>query len=117
MPEKRNIEFDRTPLILVVDDIPKNLQVVGATLYQEGYKIAMVDSGEKVFELLETTIPDLILLDVMMPDMDGYEICEKLKQIAARATMITKQRNNNGTIRKMLNSISPTFAEGTLSNI
>ena len=81
MPEKRNIEFDRTPLILVVDDIPKNLQVVGATLYQEGYKIAMVDSGEKVFELLETTIPDLILLDVMMPDMDGYEICEKLKQI------------------------------------
>jgi phosphoserine phosphatase RsbU/P len=81
MTEKRNIEFDRTPLILVVDDIPKNLQVVGATLYQEGYKIAMVDSGEKVFELLEHTIPDLILLDVMMPDMDGYEICGKLKQI------------------------------------
>lgn len=67
------------PLILIVDDIAKNLQVLGAVLYQENYEIAMADSGAGALETLEEITPELILLDIMMPEMDGYEVCEKIK--------------------------------------
>ncbi len=70
---------DRKALILLVDDVPKNLQVLAAVLYQEGYEIAMADRGKAALELMENVIPDLILLDIMMPEMDGFEVCQKIK--------------------------------------
>ena len=68
------------PLILVVDDNPQNLQVAISTLSEKGYEIAASMSGIKALEYLENNSPELILLDVAMPEMDGFEVCERIKQ-------------------------------------
>lgn len=67
------------PLILIVDDIPKNLQILGSILNLESYQIAFASSGEQALAVLETAQPDIILLDIMMPDMDGMEVCARIK--------------------------------------
>ncbi len=67
-------------LILIVDDIPKNLQVLGSVLRVEGYEIAIAMNGKQALKIVEDILPDLILLDVMMPELDGYETCEILKK-------------------------------------
>ncbi len=72
--------METKPFILIVDDVPKNLQVLGSILYDNGYEIAMADNGPSALKMLEDISPDLILLDVMMPEMDGYEVCAKLKK-------------------------------------
>ena len=66
-------------LILAVDDISKNLQVVGTLLRREGYRIVPATSGAQALERVRAETPDLILLDLMMPDMDGLEVCRRLK--------------------------------------
>jgi two-component system sensor histidine kinase/response regulator len=68
------------PNILIVDDIPANLKVLGGILKEEGYKIRPVLNGELALQVAEKEKPDLILLDIMMPGMDGYEVCRRLKQ-------------------------------------
>ncbi|NCC52084.1 MAG: response regulator [Spartobacteria bacterium] len=68
------------PLILVVDDIPRNLQVVGVVLKDKGYQVAAATSGTQVLGMLKHMKPDLILLDIMMPEMDGYEVCRRIKE-------------------------------------
>ncbi len=67
------------PLALVVDDEPKNLQVVGALLRSKGFRVAVATSGARALELAGQALPDVILLDVMMPAMDGFETCRRLK--------------------------------------
>ena len=67
------------PLILIVDDIPRNLQVLGNILKNEGYETAVATSGKQALATIEKAKPDLILLDIMMPDMDGYEVCRQIK--------------------------------------
>jgi diguanylate cyclase (GGDEF)-like protein len=63
----------------VVDDVTKNLQLVMEILEQIGYETTFATGGKKTLERLETVKPDLILLDLMMPDMGGLEVCEILK--------------------------------------
>ena len=75
-----NLEIEQNPLILIVDDIPKNLQLLSSILSAEGYQIAFASNGHQALSVVESTSPDLILLDIMMPEMDGYEVCSKLKQ-------------------------------------
>lgn len=66
--------------ILIVDDNPQNIQLVSSILSKAGYKnILFSTSGEDALEIFNETVPDLILLDILMPGMDGYEVCEKLK--------------------------------------
>jgi two-component system sensor histidine kinase/response regulator len=65
--------------VLVVDDIPKNLQVVGTMLRNAGYELMPATSGADALEGVRVQLPDLILLDLMMPDMDGLEVCRRLK--------------------------------------
>ena len=65
--------------ILVVDDIPTNLKLLEAKLTAEYYDVVTADDGVKALELVEREPPDLILLDVMMPNMDGFEVCRRLK--------------------------------------
>ncbi len=67
------------PLILIVDDMPKNIQVLGTILREKEYNIAVATNGIDATKIAEKTIPDLILLDIMMPQMDGYEACKILK--------------------------------------
>ncbi len=66
-------------LILIVDDNPNNLQVLGSILSTKGYKIALAKSGTEALEFIAKEPPDLVFLDIMMPDMNGFEVCEKLK--------------------------------------
>lgn len=66
-------------LILVVDDVPDNLKVVGDMLEQEGYGVTFAINGKQALERVKTAQPDLILLDLMMPEMDGLQVCELLK--------------------------------------
>jgi len=66
-------------LILVVDDIPKNIQLLSGMLSEKEYKIAFATNGEQALKQASNINPDLILLDIMMPEMDGFEVCEKLK--------------------------------------
>jgi putative two-component system response regulator len=65
--------------ILVVDDILENIQLIADVLKGEGYQISFARSGQQALESVAAMPPDLILLDIMMPDMDGYETCRKLK--------------------------------------
>ena len=67
-------------LILIVDDEPKNLQVLGTILMEQNYQVVAANSGESTLNVIEQTVPDLILLDVMMPHMDGYETCIRIKE-------------------------------------
>ncbi len=71
---------DYKPLILIVDDIPKNLQVLSSVLSTRGYRISFASSGMQALSIIDSNIPDLILLDIMMPEMDGYEVCARLKK-------------------------------------
>lgn len=65
--------------VLAVDDQPKNLQVLGSLLREEGYTVMVSTSGPQALKAIEKQVPDLILLDLMMPDMDGFEVCKRLK--------------------------------------
>ena len=65
--------------ILIVDDIADNLRVLSGTLSQKGYKIRCAKNGATALKVANKVIPDLILLDIKMPGMNGYEVCQKLK--------------------------------------
>ncbi len=67
--------------LLIVDDTPKNIQVLGKILSSKGYNIHVAQNGLQALERLEKIVPDLILLDVMMPELDGFKTCERLKHI------------------------------------
>ncbi len=66
--------------ILVVDDLPENAKILSSFLTPQGYIIDAVTSGEEALELVSKTIPDVILLDLVMPGMNGLEVCRRLKQ-------------------------------------
>ncbi len=65
--------------LLIVDDLPENIKVLGTSLQYEGYVISFATSGEQAIEMALKNRIDLILLDIMMPGMDGYQVCRALK--------------------------------------
>ncbi|MEB3164372.1 MAG: hybrid sensor histidine kinase/response regulator [Prochlorothrix sp.] len=65
--------------ILVVDDMADNLRLLSTMLTEQGYKVRKVLQGELVFGVVEVNPPDLILLDIIMPKMNGFEVCQQLK--------------------------------------
>ena len=65
--------------LLVVDDTPDNLRLLSTMLSEQGYKVRKVMSGPLALRVVSVASPDLILLDINMPQMNGYEVCEKLK--------------------------------------
>jgi sigma-B regulation protein RsbU (phosphoserine phosphatase) len=65
--------------LLIVDDIPENIKVLGASLKHAGYIITFATSGVEAIEMAKKNNIDLILLDIMMPGMDGYQVCQTLK--------------------------------------
>jgi len=66
--------------ILVVDDEPDILQVITFRLDKAGYAVAGVSNGEEALRMVGEDRPDLILLDVMMPGLDGFEVCRRIKE-------------------------------------
>lgn len=65
--------------ILIVDDVPTNVMLVQAILKKQGYTLLTADNGPKALEICEAKLPNLVLLDIMMPGMDGYEVLKRLK--------------------------------------
>ena len=65
--------------VLVVDDIPANVRLLSGILKVAGYEVVTAGGGEEGLRQVEATSPDVVLLDVMMPDMDGFEVCRRIK--------------------------------------
>lgn len=74
-----NSDSEEKKFILIVDDVLQNLQVIGTALMDAGYEISMATNGQQCLDMLETIYPDLILLDIMMPEMNGFEVCRRIK--------------------------------------
>lgn len=73
-------EGDLKPKLLLVDDTPENLALLVDTLEPAGYQIFVATSGEKALEIASLVKPNLMLIDIMMPGIDGYETCKRLKK-------------------------------------
>src|SRR5688572_26933441 len=71
--------------ILIVDDDVDSLKLIGLMLKRNGYEVSAADSGGKALSKAEAEIPDLIILDVMMPDMNGLDVCRRLRANPATA--------------------------------
>src|SRR5580658_7994433 len=71
--------------ILVVDDVEINVKLLGAKLASEYFDVLTANNGPAALELCTAELPDLVLLDVMMPGMDGFEVCRRLKANPATA--------------------------------
>jgi adenylate cyclase len=67
------------PVILVVDDVPQNVRLLEAVLEPHGYSLLTATSGEAALERVESAAVDLVLLDIVMPGIDGYEVCRRLR--------------------------------------
>ena len=76
------------PLILVVDDDPGSRDVAARLLEREGYRTRQAESGDECLRIVANGGVDLILLDVMMPGMDGFAVCEALRQAGQRIPII-----------------------------
>ncbi len=75
------LKENKQPLVLIVDDTIKNLQLLGNLLKESSYKISAATNGRQAIEVAKQIQPDLILLDVMMPELDGFETCKILKSM------------------------------------
>lgn len=73
------LEFKKKPLILIVDDIEANIQLLATMLSESGFDIGVAYSGSEALDSVSAYKPDLILLDIMMPEMDGFEVAKILK--------------------------------------
>lgn len=74
-----NPSLEQTGNILLVDDLPDNLRLLSDLLTTLGYSVRSVTSGRMALKTAKVKRPDLILLDIKMPDMDGYQVCEAFK--------------------------------------
>jgi adenylate cyclase len=73
------------PLVLAVDDLPTNIRLLDAVLSPRGYRVISAGSGPEALQRVKDQRPDLVLLDVVMPEMDGYEVCRRLREDPATA--------------------------------
>jgi PleD family two-component response regulator len=71
--------MNNQPVILIVDDIEYNIILLNQILLNSGYRVLTAMSGKKCLEILEVELPDIILLDVIMPELNGFDISEKIK--------------------------------------
>lgn len=75
----KNYQTTASEVILLVDDTPNNLQVLFSYLEEQGFRVLLAEDGESALQIAQSQAPDLILLDVLMPDIDGFETCRLLK--------------------------------------
>ena len=73
-----------SPRVLIVEDAANDIRLLGTLLSEAGYGVSVARSGEEALEQVEREVPNVLLLDVILPGMDGYEVCQKLR--AAPAT-------------------------------
>ena len=89
--------------ILLVDDSPENIAILERTLGQEGFVMAVSTSGAETLDIAPKIMPDLILLDVMMPGLNGFETCQRLKADSLTKNIpvifLTARTSNEDTIK------------------
>jgi CheY-like chemotaxis protein len=76
-------ERKTTSRVLIVDDNQQNCELLDAYLSEQGYQVEMAYDGQQALEMVAKSQPDVILLDIMMPKMSGYEVCQRLKTDAS----------------------------------
>ena len=76
---------DSRPTVMAVDDLPQNIRLLDAVLSPRGYRIVAVQSGDEALTRMANDPPDLVLLDVLMPGIDGYEVCRRIRRNPATA--------------------------------
>jgi adenylate cyclase len=94
-----SVAADLQPRILVVDDTPQNVRLLEAILTPRGYTVITAASGQQALDLVAEQLPDIVLLDIMMPGMDGHEVCRHLRANPATAllpvVMVTASGDQN----------------------
>jgi pilus assembly protein CpaE len=91
--------------ILVVDDSAMNLKVVSASLAPAGYELVTAQNGREALERAETVQPDLIILDVQMPEMNGYEVCRRLRRNPAFSTRPILMLTANNSLEERVHGL------------
>jgi adenylate cyclase len=76
---------DRKPRILAVDDVPQNTRLLEAVLTGHGYDVVSASSGEEALRQVALDVPDLVLLDIEMPGLNGFDVCRRLREVEATA--------------------------------
>jgi two-component system, OmpR family, alkaline phosphatase synthesis response regulator PhoP len=102
----------RNSTILIADDIPQNVELLQAYLEELGSKIVTAYDGEETLQRVAEAKPDLILLDIMMPRVSGFEICRKLKSDPATATIpicMVTALNEEGDIERAVEAGTDDF--------
>jgi class 3 adenylate cyclase/CheY-like chemotaxis protein len=90
------------PLVLAVDDLPANVRLLDAVLSPRGYRVLGAGSGPEALALVAEHRPELILLDIVMPEMDGYEVCRRLRQDPATAFLPVVMITASGDQERLL---------------
>ena len=92
----------RTPMVLIVDDIAENIKVSGNILAGYGIEIAAATTGEEALKIAASDNPDLILLDIQMPEMNGFEVCRRLKENEATKNIAVIFLTAHGEIEEVV---------------
>jgi class 3 adenylate cyclase/CheY-like chemotaxis protein len=90
------------PLVLTVDDLPANVRLLDAVLSPRGYRVLGAGSGPEALALVAEHRPDLVLLDIVMPEMDGYEVCRRLRQDPSTAFLPVVMITASGDQERLL---------------
>ena len=85
----------RKPCVLVVDDDVQILRYIRRTLELEGYQTLTATDGRTALEVMEQETPGLILLDIMLPEIDGYSVCERIRQFSTVPIIMVTARDND----------------------
>ncbi|UCC88734.1 MAG: response regulator transcription factor [Anaerolineales bacterium] len=93
-----------TAKILLVDDDPTILQLLKLFLENEGYQVLAAQSGPAGLEIASAHLPDLAIVDIMMPIMDGFETCQRLREIGMKAILAMSHRHDERSVVKALDS-------------
>lgn len=91
-----------TAKILLIDDDPTILQLLKLFLENEGYRVWIAQSGAEGLEIANSYLPDLAILDVMMPVMDGFETCRRLRELGVQSILVMSHRHDERSVVRAL---------------
>jgi two-component system alkaline phosphatase synthesis response regulator PhoP len=118
--EQRRQDTDKPPIVLVVDDDPQNLELVQAYLEDVECQTVAAHDGVEALEIVARKKPDLILLDVMMPKMSGFEVCRRLKSDPDKSNIpviMVTALNEFGDIERGIDSGTDDFVSKPINKL
>src|SRR6266496_3119434 len=100
--------------ILAADDDPQLLRLITRNLQLEGYDVLAASDGQQALELIENNSPDLVLLDVMMPRMDGFTVCYRVREFSSVPIIIITARGQDQDKVRGLDLVRTTISQSRL---